>query len=211
MYHQRTSPSSSRSWLNVRRTEQDFAQNVHSVSISNTRTCWFFHNMFATMAVCYLDVSLDFARDNRDASERWLQWPSVLDWWSTKHQVSATKIPKSVLPRKSSTNIISKIRSKFLFTWSNLVCTFEIEIKPKKLLSSKKSLLTDLWCIWSFHWKFYWNIFSWWDTGKRAIQVLRIFWVEMYKTLFPRMKASPYLFLSCPFWYSSVWSRAMFM
>jgi|MDSY01.2.fsa_nt_gb hypothetical protein len=28
------------------------------------------------------------------------------------------------------------------------------------------------------------------------------FTVEMYKTLFPRINASPYLFLSCPFTYS---------
>lgn len=37
------------------------------------------------------------------------------------------------------------------------------------------------------------------------------FCVEMYSTLLPRMNASPYLFFSCPFAYSSVWSRAMFM
>lgn len=37
------------------------------------------------------------------------------------------------------------------------------------------------------------------------------FWVLMYSTLFPLMKASPYLCFSCPFTYSSVCSKAMFM
>lgn len=38
-----------------------------------------------------------------------------------------------------------------------------------------------------------------------------LFCVDMQRTLFPLMKASPYLFLSCPFRYSSLCSSAMFM
>ena len=48
--------------------------------------------------------------------------------------------------------------------------------------------------------------------GARAAQYQAfLFVVEMYSTLLPRMKASPYLALSCPFTYSSVCSIAMFM
>lgn len=39
----------------------------------------------------------------------------------------------------------------------------------------------------------------------------RRFCVEMYRTLLPRIKASPYLFFSWPLAYSSVWSSAIFM